>query len=129
MGGAQRVAVALCNYWHDQGHEVTLVAVSAPDKTCAFKVREGIKIIALEPASRIRAAWSKLSGQCQMIQDSRTILKHSRPARTIAFMTHINILVLLAGFGLRRKIIVSERAYPPLAGCGLLINRAVCFQD
>jgi GalNAc-alpha-(1->4)-GalNAc-alpha-(1->3)-diNAcBac-PP-undecaprenol alpha-1,4-N-acetyl-D-galactosaminyltransferase len=124
MGGAQRVAVALCNYWHDQGHEVTLVGVSAPDKTCAFKVRDGIKVIALERASRTREMLPKLSSQYQKVQDIRAILKHSKSARIITFMTHVNILVLLAGFGLRQKIIVSERAYPPLAGHGLLINFA-----
>lgn len=121
VGGTQRVAVSLCNYWQSLGYTVTLVSMSGGDERSFFDVSDGVEIVRLGGNYN---RWGSLSNIIKVIQKCRNIrrfLKVNPNARIISLMAHVNILVLLSSIGIGSRIIVSERNYPPMMKVSKLI--------
>lgn len=110
-GGAERVAVGLCNHWASNGHEVTLVATYSGRAACAFALDRRIKLVIL--ADRLGVLEGTLLAKPARLLKLRAIIRDARPDRIVSFLTHVNVAALVAALGLRVPVIVSERSYPP----------------
>jgi glycosyltransferase involved in cell wall biosynthesis len=117
-GGAERVAALLSNYWVERGYSVTLVSTYSGGGGCDYYLDERVK---LEFLADLDKSTINISNSLPVrIFKIRRIVRKYRPDVVISFMTRINIGILLATFGLRIPVVVSERIYPPANPTGLI---------
>ncbi len=107
-GGAEHVMVMLANELHKRGYEIDMLIgdESAPE---TYKLDDGIK--------KIKYHSNGKNGMLYVINWMRLIRKYQKRKEytaVISFMMAQNDITLMAGFGLKQKIIVSERANPLL---------------
>ncbi|HLU00092.1 MAG TPA: glycosyltransferase family 4 protein [Burkholderiaceae bacterium] len=111
-GGAERVAVDMCDYWLAQGCRVTLVTQSGPD-TDAYTVPEGVdrRVLGLagESSGKIGAALVNL----RRILRLRRLIRKLRPQVVLGMMTTSSVLAIAAGRRLRCRVIATEHTHPP----------------
>ena len=115
-GGAERVASHLANAWVDRGTRVTVLITDSKRGAPFYPFREHVKLVYLVDLGRsyrhgLRGYWSKFSALRQFVSANQF-------DAVIAFTTHVNIAMLLACAGLRVRLLVAERTYPPLAPIG-----------
>ncbi len=106
-GGAERVASLLCNHWAEQGASVLIVATSSLQSNNGYYLHEDIDVVHL--ADRVAGGRSKL----KRILALRRIFKSYKPNAIISFITDVNIASIIASFGIRCPVHVSERSFPP----------------
>lgn len=107
-GGAERVAAFLCNAWAEAGHQVTLMPTFSG---------KGNVVYDLEPRVHLDFLSDHVAGhrgRLRRILALRAIYRSLKPDVVVSFLTDVNIAALLAGFGTRVPVVVSERSYPPL---------------
>jgi glycosyltransferase involved in cell wall biosynthesis len=116
-GGAERVAANLCNHWAGLGHEVSLIVT--------FSGR-GPVIYPLDPrvAVHFLADEGAKAGRFHRLGRLRRLLRDLAPTRVYAFMTLVNVAVLAVTRGLKTRLIVSERTYPPAQRLGAALRMA-----
>src|SRR5690625_162858 len=111
-GGAERVAATFVNAWADQGHDVTLL-VCHPKKTpSAYALDERVQLQHLLDESPFLGL--KFIGSAIKPFVLRQTLKRLQPDRIVSFLTNVNVVALVANWGLKRPIIVCERTHPTL---------------
>ena len=99
-GGAERVVSTLATAWSKSGMDVT-ICLTTNDKVY-YELDSGVKLIFLPRGH----------GLLQKILNIRRTVRNVNPTSVIAFLPHINILVLLASIGLGKNIVISERIHP-----------------
>lgn len=111
-GGAERVVSLIASHWVARGWEVTVIAFDSPDDPIyhRFDPRVGFRRLGLPPA--MRGKLSGLAVNIRRVRALRRALGELRPDLTIAFLTKINALTLIASTGLNIPVIVSERNNP-----------------
>ncbi len=118
-GGAERVMCALANAWAERGHDVTVLTMNR-EGSPAFFLQPSVKRRQLdlpaEPANFVVSA----SRQLFRIRALRRSFRELKPDLIISFLTHANILTLLAARRLAIPVIVSERADPSMYKIGFL---------
>lgn len=109
-GGAERVAATLSNAWVDQGHKVVLIST--------FPVK-GKSFYALD--SRVRLVWvADLMGRPSRswlaplwkLLTLRRFVRSEHPDVVVSFLTNVNVMTLLATWGLNIPVVVCERTNP-----------------
>ena len=113
LGGAQRVVSILCDHWSNNSYEVNLVSTFTGTKENHYRVNSNVKLIYLDK-NRFLSKSKFLNLIWKFIQ-LRAIFKKHKPDYIISFLTRINIASALAAFGLKRKLIISERTWTPFA--------------
>ena len=110
-GGAERVAVLLCNRWVERGHNVTLVVTYSGCGQCVYPLDERVRLVYLADivGTTRKTPWIML----RRFRALRRLVRDTRADVVVSFLTQVNIAVLLATRGLGVPIIVSERIYPP----------------
>src|SRR5690554_6782001 len=92
-GGAERVAVDMCDYWLAQGCRVTLVTQSSPD-TDAYPLPEGVdrRVLGLagESSGKLGAAVVNL----RRILRLRKLMRKLRPQVVLGMMTTSSVLAV-----------------------------------
>jgi glycosyltransferase involved in cell wall biosynthesis len=129
-GGAERVAALLSNFWVAQGHEVTLMPTFSGRGECFYPLDSRVRLDYL--ADRVQTVRKTPRSSVRRFIALRRAIKETRPDVVVSFLTHVNVVALLATIGLRVPVIVSERVYPslqPIGGgwlflCRLLYRRA-----
>jgi len=111
-GGAERVAVTLCNAWAEAGHEVHLLTFESSETNPYYKLHSAIRLHSLNLLFPSSGILSFIRGNLVRIKTLRRELKRIEPDVTIAFMTETNVLTLLATRFLGHSVIVSERIHP-----------------
>lgn len=109
-GGAERVAATLSRGWVEHGHQVTLV----PTYT-----GKGELFYALDPRVRLEwladhmgaAAQSRLAPIVKL-RKLRALVQKERPDVIVSFLTNVNVMALMATWGLDIPLIVCERTNP-----------------
>jgi GalNAc-alpha-(1->4)-GalNAc-alpha-(1->3)-diNAcBac-PP-undecaprenol alpha-1,4-N-acetyl-D-galactosaminyltransferase len=114
-GGAERVAVSLCNAWADKGHEVSIVATYNLKITSAYDIHSGVKVVYL--ADTVGVTVRGLIYAARLIA-LRRLLVRMRPETVVSFLPSVNIAALVATLGLAMPVVVSERTYPPAMPLG-----------
>ena len=106
-GGAERVVSLLATELTKRGHAVWIIAFDAPDAPIyhALDSRVHLVRLAVPPMPGIRGGVAMV----RRLWALRRTLRELNPELTIAFLSKINVLTLIASAGLRTGVIVSER--------------------
>lgn len=111
-GGAERVAANLCNHWANLGHEVTLVTFDDPEHD--FYISDPkIKRHSLACFKTSTNKFQKIMSNLNRITKLRNIVRKTQPTVVVSFMDVANMLAVMACFGLKIPVVISERTYPP----------------
>ncbi len=109
-GGAERSAVLLAHALLARGHDITLLTLSGTSSDF-FPVDPAIRRVGLDLMGENRGL-GKIWATVQRIRAIRRMLRTLEADLAIAFMTQESILTILAGLGLRTRVIASERSNP-----------------
>lgn len=111
-GGAERVAVDMCEYWLEQGCRVTLVTQSGPE-TDAYPVPEGVERHALGLAGESSGTLGALYVNSRRVLALRRLIRKLRPKVVLGMMTTASVLALAAAQRLPCRVIATEHTHPP----------------
>lgn len=116
-GGAERVISILANDYADRGWQVEILMLL--DSCCDYALNNSIKVRTLynqaEPRIRQLPKW---------IFCIRKYIMAYQPDRIVSFIARINIITILACWGLRQHIVVSERNDPSSDGRSIFVRMA-----
>ena len=111
-GGAERVAVDMCDYWLQLGCRVTLVTQSSPD-TDAYAVPEGVDRRALGLAAASTGRISGMASNLRRVWALRRLIRKLRPHVVLGMMTTASVLSILAARRMSTRVIATEHTHPP----------------
>ncbi len=112
LGGAERVMSIVANYWATHGWDVTLITLVDGSKPSAYDLDPQIKLQPLGIIGDSPNLLTLLGTGWQRIQVLRTAIVTSQPDVIIGFLNTVNVLTLMATWGLQIPVIVSEHSYP-----------------
>lgn len=110
-GGAERVAALLCNRWADQGHKVMLLPTFSGRGECFYHLHRAVKLEYL--ADQAGVSGKKVAKTVRRFLSLRRIIRKTHPDIVVSFLSHVNVVTLLATLGLKVPVVVAERVYPP----------------
>ncbi|WP_214079670.1 glycosyltransferase family 4 protein [Mesotoga sp.] len=116
-GGAERVISILANTYAREGWKVSIIMLL--DNKNDYPLDKSIELISYANNKRPRVLQMP-----KWIFGMRRYISKSRPDVVVSFVARINIVTLLACFGLRRKIVVSERNDPEADGRSFFVRIA-----
>ena len=114
-GGAERVASLLSAYWSELGWTITVVTFSHPDKKPFHSLYKDTQYLPLNIALPSPNPIAGILNVFHGIVALRQALKQTEPDVVLSFGDTTNVRVLLAGIGLKKPIVVSERSDPAFA--------------
>jgi len=112
-GGAERQLSDMANYWAARHWTVILATWSGPDVPDFYALHPHVRRVYLDTGAGRAAAGSRLSMLSSMLT-LRKLVSEVRPCAVLSFLTESNLLSIIAGAGLKTRIIVSERVQPAL---------------
>ncbi len=121
-GGAERVMSMMANYWADQGAEVSFITMdtAASDFYALDRRVQRVALgLARDSSSPLEAARNNLA----RVKQLRRAVRTARADVIISFQSSMNVLVLLATWGLSVPVIVSERVDPRHHPIGVVWDR------
>lgn len=105
-GGSEKAMTLIANYFASHNIDVTMLLLNEYERT--YEVDNRIEIIECYcPIGKSKLIW-----HLKRIKTIRDALKESKATVVITFMWDINMNVILASWGLNKKIIASERCDP-----------------
>jgi GalNAc-alpha-(1->4)-GalNAc-alpha-(1->3)-diNAcBac-PP-undecaprenol alpha-1,4-N-acetyl-D-galactosaminyltransferase len=110
-GGAERVMSTLANRWITQGHDVTLITLSA-EGSDFYRLDPAVVRIGLALLSPSRNPLQALTATAARVRALRRALMRTRPDAVLSFMNSTNVLTLFAMLGTGVPVVVSERVDP-----------------
>ena len=114
-GGAERVTATLANHWAAKGWRVT-VATLASTAQDFYDLHPAVQRVALDVAGESASPWAAIANNWQRVRALRRLLKQLQPDVALAMMSTANVLLALAGLGLRGVTTVgAEHTHPPAA--------------
>lgn len=117
-GGAERVVANLANQFQEHGHDVGIITSFKVENE--YKTNYEIQRYNLE--KRANDKNNRLLKNINRIHKLRRVLKSEKPDVIIAFMAEPNFRTIVAGLGLRTKIVTSVRNDPNKEYAGHLGN-------
>ncbi len=108
-GGSERQLADMANYWAAEGLHVTLATWSGSQTADFYDLDRRIQRVHLAVE-----ATGKVRGNIGRVLKLRKILASTRPDAVLSFLTRSNVSTILAGIGLKLRIVVSERVQPAL---------------
>jgi len=106
-GGAERVAAALCNSWAEGGNEVVLMPTFSGKGECHYQLAAGVKLDYL--SDHVKEG-PRLLRPFKRFMALRRAIREYNPHVVVSFLTHVNVVAILAGHRLA-PVIVSERNF------------------
>lgn len=110
-GGAERIVSILADYWVSMGHQVFLVTIEGV-RADAYSLRPEIVRIGLNltrvAGNPVRGFWVNLRRIRKLWMAARDLC----PDVAVSFVTHTNLLTLLALWRSNVPVIISERTDP-----------------
>ncbi|MEX1019317.1 MAG: glycosyltransferase [Litorilinea sp.] len=111
-GGAQRVASILIAAWVAQGWRVRLVTLDAAEHE-PYALPAAVERVNLQWARHGKRSWLyKVGKRAQAFWRLRRLLARQPSDTVISFLTQSNIVTLLALWGNRASVVISERNDP-----------------
>ncbi len=111
-GGAERVLSNLANYWAQRGHDVHLITFASPAEPPFYPLDQKITVHPLNLLDETSSGFKRIMNIINRLITIRRVVKTLKPDRILSFVDITNIMVLIATFGLRFPVIVSERIDP-----------------
>ena len=110
----------LANYWVSQKHEVTLLLFDNGEQPPHYRTDPGIRVIPLSLLADSPSLFHGLVNNLKRVQKLNNHLKAINPDVVISFIDQTNILTLLASWGVKGRIVVSERINPLFHDIGVI---------
>ena len=117
-GGAERVASLLCNYWAEQGHDVTALTFEGAGDEQVYRLDERVTLRGIDALNRNRRLASRVRANVRRLSRLRAALKAFQPDAVVAFTTEANVVAIWSALGLGVPVVVSERNQPDRPGLG-----------
>ena len=111
MGGAQRVVSILCNYWSQNGYEVTLISTFSEEKINHDQLNKDVTLKYLSnntffpKNTALNLVWKLIN--------LRKLIKAQNPDIVMSFLTRVNVATALSTIGIKCSLIICERSWPP----------------
>ena len=118
-GGAQHVASTLANHWVAYGKTVTAITFSKPESD-VFALDPRVRRMSVKGAGVSSNPLSGLFTNVARIRDLRRAIRASGADTVLSFVGSMNVLAILAAFGLGKRVIISERNDPTRQSLGSL---------
>ena len=113
--GAERVISILANRYVESGWEVDILTLL--DKKNDYILDKKIRVISLCKLDK-----SRIKQLPYWIKSIRRYVINNNPDRIVSFIARINIITIIACFGLDKSIIVSERNDPKNDGRSIIVK-------
>jgi glycosyltransferase involved in cell wall biosynthesis len=123
-GGAERVASLLCNYWVEQGHDVTTLTFEGSSDEQSYALDERVVERRIDALNRSRGLASRIFTNIRRLGRLRAALKAFQPDAIVAFTTEANVVAIWSALGLGIPVVVSERNQPDRPGLGRFTRAA-----
>ncbi len=104
------MAVTLCTAWAGRGDQVTLMPTFSGRGDCFYALPTDVDLIYL--ADLVAERKRTLSNKFYRLIALRKYLSENRPDIIISFLTNVNVAAIVAAWGLKIPVIVSERTDP-----------------
>ncbi len=114
-GGAERVISLLSNYYATLGWQVSIVMLL--HSQVEYALDPGVQIVDLSN-DRVNAVLD----MPRLVKKLRTLIKRQRPDVVVGFMAQICLIAGLACWGLKSRLVLSERNDPAAISKGKLFN-------
>lgn len=119
-GGAERVISVLANSYAGSGWQVDIIRLL--NRQCAYKLRSNIRLIDFCNENKPRLLYLPV-----WIYKIRKYMKTNEPDKIVSFIARVNVITLIAGLGLGRDIIISERSNPAKDSRTFIVKLATCM--
>jgi GalNAc-alpha-(1->4)-GalNAc-alpha-(1->3)-diNAcBac-PP-undecaprenol alpha-1,4-N-acetyl-D-galactosaminyltransferase len=116
VGGTERVMSLLANYWAERGWKVTILTFDPGYAEPFYDLDRRIDLLPLGIAGDDRGMFAAIGNNFRRIQILRKAIKNSKPNVVISFGSKVNILSVLACWGLKVRTIVTEQVFPSFSG-------------
>ena len=128
-GGAQRVATTLAGAWSEDGRRVTLITLSAAAGD-VVPVPPAVRRAALDLVGGSGSPLGGLMANMRRIRALRRAIAESGAGVVIGFVGATNVITILAGIGLGKRIVVCERNDPARQSLGPVwdLLRRLCYR-
>lgn len=113
LGGAQRVVSVLSDHWSKNGYDVSLISTFTGKDISHYEVNESIRLLHLKEYKYFYG--NRFLNLIWKLMQLRKIFVHHNPDIIISFLTRVNIASALATFGLKKRLVISERTWTPFA--------------
>lgn len=110
-GGAERVLTNMANHWASQGFHVTLITLATAEADL-YQTDSSVERVYLDVMRESRGAWSAVYNNIRRATTLRRALSSARPHFVVSFTDQINVLTLMATFGMRLRVIICDRVDP-----------------
>lgn len=114
-GGTERVIAVLAEYLRQRNWQVTILMTSRED--VAYPLHEQIQVVAIG-----KSTGGSPIKRLKRVGDLRKWFRQDKEQIVLSFGTETNLFTLLAGIGLKNRIIISERNDPNQCGYAALRN-------
>jgi glycosyltransferase involved in cell wall biosynthesis len=118
-GGAERVVANLSSEWKALGYDVGVATITSR-KTDFYTLEDGIARFALDLAGEASGPISGIVANVRRILALRRVIRAYRPDVVLGIQSTASIWSILAGIGLRCKMIATEHIHPPMLPIGRL---------
>ena len=108
-GGAQRVAVTLCNHWAARGWDVTLATFDDGIEPPFFRPEPPVRHVTLGLARKREGLVYSVLNNVRRVVRLRRFVRDERPARILSFIDATNVLALITARGTGIPVVVAER--------------------
>jgi glycosyltransferase involved in cell wall biosynthesis len=124
VGGAERVASLLCNYWVEHGHDVTALTFEGVGDEQIYRLDERVMLRGIDALNRNSQLTSRIRINVRRLSRLRAYLKAFQPDTVVAFTTEANVVAIWSALGLGVPVVVSERNQPDRPGLGRFTRAA-----
>jgi glycosyltransferase involved in cell wall biosynthesis len=118
-GGAERVVANLSSAWAALGWRVTVVTLT-PCATDFYRLDDGVQRVALNLVGPARGPVRAAAANVRRMLALRRVFRASEPDVVLGVQSTASALSILAGLGLRCKIVATEHIHPPMLPIGRL---------
>jgi glycosyltransferase involved in cell wall biosynthesis len=110
-GGAERTLAALANHWELAGDEVTLVTLASPERD-VYELSASVRRVSLDGMQESANMLQAVVNNFKRLVRLRRAIREAHGDAVISFTDKMNVLTLLACWGLRRRVVICERVDP-----------------
>jgi glycosyltransferase involved in cell wall biosynthesis len=109
----------LANSWVAQGKNVTIVTLQEASSDF-FQLDSRVRRIVIHGHGRSSNLWRAVAANFGRIRRLRAALRKSRAETVVSFIGSMNVLTVIAAFGLGQRVVISERNDPARQSLGLI---------
>lgn len=112
-GGAERVAATLSAGWVERGERVTLVPTYTGKGKLFYELDARVRLVWL--ADRLGRLGRGPFAPLVKLRALRRLVRDEQPDVIVSFLTNVNVMALMAAWGLDVPLIVCERTNPAVS--------------